>query len=478
MLTSLHRRTSGLPRIPLAILLLTIAAVTAGQLLALRPGSASNGAADRAAAAAPSSGSGPAADQPAGAVDPIGPAVASVTATDLDRIRADTTFWGDRFQTNRRDFISATRLASSEIELARATGDIQAYVAASAAVDGALKAYPDYPTALDYRGVVLVALHKFATARDHAREVLAATPDDPTALATLGDATLELGDVNAAASAYQTLEVLADSSAARVRLSHLAFIRGDTAEAVRQSHAAVAAAIDEGAAGSAMAWYDYQLGDTLIATGDRPGAAAAYAAALVADATSHLARWGLARVAAAEGRIDDAITLLDAAIAAVPLPEFLARRADLYDMHAAAGDAKRAADDRATVLAIAQLSGTAAGVYDRTLSLFLSNTGSDPARALKLAQDELKVRKDVYGYDALAWALLANDRPAEADAAMTTALAFGTRDAKLLYHAGMIKAALGDSGTARTLLTDALTLDDSFDPAGAARARATLERLP
>jgi len=316
------------------------------------------------------------------------------------------------------------------------------------------------------------------TARDRAREVLAATPDDPTALATLGDATLELGDVNAAASAYQTLEVLADSSAARVRLSHLAFIRGDTAEAVRQSHAAVAAAIDEGAAGSAMAWYDYQLGDTLIATGDRPGAAAAYAAALVADATSHLARWGLARVAAAEGRIDDAITLLDAAIAAVPLPEFLARRADLYDMRAAAGDAKRAADDRATVLAIAQLSGTAAGVYDRTLSLFLSNTGSDPARALKLAQDELKVRKDVYGYDALAWALLANDRPAEADAAMTTALAFGTRDAKLLYHAGMIKAALGDSATARTLLTDALTLDDSFDPAGAARARATLERLP
>ena len=61
---------------------------------------------------------------------------------------------------------------------------------------------------------------------------------------------------------------------------------------------------------------------------------------------------------------------------------------------------------------------------------------------------------------------------------MTTALAFGTRDAKLLYHAGMIKAALGDDAAARTLLTDALALDDSFDPAGAARARATLERLP
>ena len=96
---------------------------------------------------------------------------------------------------NPRDFISATRLAASEIELARATGDLSAYLAAEAAVDGALTAYPDYPIALDYRGVVLVALHQFEAARDHARTILAISPDDPTALATLGDATLELGDV-------------------------------------------------------------------------------------------------------------------------------------------------------------------------------------------------------------------------------------------------------------------------------------------
>ena len=106
----------------------------------------------------------------------------------------------------------------------------------------------------------------------------------------------------------------------------------------------------------------------------------------------------------------------------VPLPEFVARRADLYAMRGADGDAKREAADRKTVLAIAQLSGEASGVYDRTLSLYLSNTKIDPARALSLAQAEIAVRKDVYGYDALAWALLANGRPADADAAMQTAL--------------------------------------------------------
>lgn len=477
MLSSLNRRAAGLPRIPLAILLLTILVVTFGQVAALLP-SGSTALGD---SAGPGVGIDPGDVADPGlpvALDPLAPAIETVSSTDLDRIRADTTFWGDRFRANPRDFISATRLAASEIELARATGDVSAYLAAEAAVDGALTAYPDYAIALDYRGVVLVALHRFEAARVHATTILKGSPDDPTALATLGDAALELGDVRAAAGAYQTLALVADSAAAQVRLSHLAFIEGRTADAVTASRAAVALATDEAAGGSAMAWFQYHLGDTLIATGDRIGAAAAYAAALAADPSSHLARWGLARIAAAGGRTDEAIRLLDAAIAAVPLPEFLARRADLYSLRAADGDERRAADDRATVLAIAQLAGDAAGVYDRTLSLFLSSTGSDPARALALATAELEARKDVYGYDALAWALFADDRPAEADDAMTTALAFGTRDARLLYHAGMIKAALGDDAAARTLLTDALSLDDSFDPAGAARARATLERLP
>jgi hypothetical protein len=61
---------------------------------------------------------------------------------------------------------------------------------------------------------------------------------------------------------------------------------------------------------------------------------------------------------------------------------------------------------------------------------------------------------------------------------MQAALGFGTRDAKLLYHAGMIAAATGDSGRARAQLSDALALDASFDPVGAQRARDTLSTLP
>jgi Tfp pilus assembly protein PilF len=60
---------------------------------------------------------------------------------------------------------------------------------------------------------------------------------------------------------------------------------------------------------------------------------------------------------------------------------------------------------------------------------------------------------------------------------MTRALAFGTRDAKLMYHAGMIALALGQNDRARTFLTDSLALDPSFDPLQVSRARTALAGL-
>lgn len=475
-MTTFTHRLAGLPRVPLGVLLLTMAVAGIGQISPSLTGTTAVG--NRPGGTTAGGATGDTESGVAPGFNPLAPSDAGATSADLERIRANVTFWGDRFAADPRDFISATRLAASEIELARATGDITAYLAADSAVEGALKAYPDYPIALGYRGVVLVALHRFADARDQATAILAGMPVDPTALATLGDASLELGDMSAARGAYDQLSLLGDSAAALVRRGHLAFIEGRTADAISAARAAVQAAAAEGSTGSAMAWYHYQLGETLIATGDRTGAADAYARALAADPRSHFARWGLARIAAAEGHLDDAIAQLDEAIAIVPLPDFLARRADLFRLRAAAGDPRREADDRATVLAVARLAGAAANVYDRTLSIYLAGSGNDPVRALSLAQAEIRIRRDVYGYDALAWALLANHRPVEADDAMSTALAFGTRDAKLLYHAGMIALALGDDVRSRGLLTEALNLDSSFDPLLASNARAVLATLP
>ena len=458
-----------LPRRALAVLGFTVVVVVASQLIAagrVAP-----------ALAAPAQAAVPGAAAPDIATFDGGDAISPSSGAELGRIQADIAFWSGRLKVSSGDFVSAERWGESEVDLARATGDVTAYLRAEAAFDAALRLYPEMPAARAYKGAVLVSLHRFADATALARSTLAQTPNDPTALATLGDASLELGDVGAARNAFERLASAAPSAAADARLSHLAFITGDTASALRLAHAAVAASDDEEATGERAAFYRYQLAETLIGTGDRAGAEIAYRDALATDPGSFLAHAGLAHALAARNDVDGAIDELSTAIAIVPLPESLARRADLYTLRDGPGDAARASKDQALVEFEARLAGDAAYVYDRTLVLYLANHALDPDRAVSLATAELAVRKDAYGYDALAWALLAAGRPADAQANMTLALAFGTKDARLEYHAGMIALALGDTARARSELEAALALDPGFDPLQAAHARQALASI-
>src|SRR5262249_23692072 len=155
------------------------------------------------------------------------------------------------------------------------------------------------------------------------------------------------------------------------------------------------------------------------------------------------------------GRVDDAIKGYRAAIAVAPQPDALTALGDLLAMR---GDARGAQQQYDTVLAIAQLQGSSGLIFNRQLVLFDVNHDRDLATALRLADTELAERKDIYGYDTEAWALLANGRASDADTAMTKALALGTRDATLLYHAGEIARAVGDTARARDLLGQALEI--------------------
>src|SRR5262249_9118180 len=84
-------------------------------------------------------------------------------------------------------------------------------------------------------------------------------------------------------------------------------------------------------------------------------------------------------------------------------------------------------------------------------------------RALELAQAELSSRKDVYTYDALAWALYKNKRYAEAGAASAKALVMKTAEPAFYYHAAMIAAALQENDRANGYLERALALNPKFD---------------
>jgi len=404
-----------------------------------------------------------------------GPADAPAADTaGIDAIDHALRAWTANYERNNKDFLAATNIAMLYDARGRLTGDIGDYSRAQTAIGQALVALPGYLTAEVLHARLLQTLHDFPGALAAAQAILEKDPTVLQAVATAGDAELELGDAKGAAKAFASLESQAPGPAVTARLSRLAYIRGDTASAISLAQRAWDEASAAGQTGASLGWYAYLAGVTAISTGSPETALSWFQQALGVWPNGYVAIAGEARTQAALGHIDAAIAGYLRAIAIAPQPDALTALGDLYALR---GEAKLAAGQYATVEAIGHLAAINQQVYNRQLLLFSVNHDRDLATALTLAEQELNDRHDVYGYDAYAWALLANGRAADADAAMAKALAFGTRDALLLYHSGEIKLALGDSAAARALLQEALSIRGALDPLAASRAAATLASI-
>src|SRR5262249_26379819 len=126
---------------------------------------------------------------------------------------------------------------------------------------------------------------------------------------------------------------------------------------------------------------------------------------------------------------------------------------------------------------IGHLSAINKTVYNRELALFYADHDLKPAVAVDLARKELDVRRDIYTYDVLAWALLKNGEPRQALAEMQPALRLDTRDARLYFHAGMIYDRLGQRDKARDYLRRCLATNPRFHVLQAEVAERALAQL-
>ena len=413
---------------------------------------------------------------PAADALPIEPAEGPATATvaSLAVLDHDIGLWTANVAKNDRDFVSATTLGTLYDARGRLTGDVGDYLRAEHALDRSLAIAPAEMAARVLHARLRQTMHDFSAALTETEAILKTDPSQMQALATLGDAKLELGDISGAEAAFATLEAKVPGPAVTARLSRVAFLRGDTAAAGTLAKRAFDEATAAGQTGSGLGWYAYVAGTVAIAAGTPADALAWFDRALVAWPDSYLALAGRARAHAALGNTEAAIASYEAAIAVAPQPDSLTFLGDLY---ALAGNAKLAANQYATVEAIAHLAAINQQVYNRQIVLFSVNHDRDLASSLALATQELTVRRDVYGYDAYAWALLANGRARDADAAMQHALSLGTRDALLWYHAGVIASAVGDTARAKTFLEEAVSLPGALDPLSATGASAALAGL-
>ena len=355
-------------------------------------------------------------------------------------------------------------LGRAWVRKARETSDPGFYVNADACASVALQIAPGSALALDLHALVLLNDHRFAEARDVAQRVVDQNAEDPMAYGNLSDALLELGLFDEAARAAQTMMDLKPNLPAYSRASYLRWLQGDARGAKESARLAIDAGRDTKDA-EPRAWALVQAAMIFWHEGDHEGADAGFARALLAVPDYPPALVGRGRVALARGDGKAAADRLARAYEASPLVETAWL---LGDARASAGDAKGAREAYDRVVRDGRL------LDPRTLSLFASTRNESPEEALALAEAERAVRGDVATDDALAWALYRNGRFAEARAAIDHALRLGTRDARMLYHQGAIRIAMGERAAGRKLVQAALKLNPSFDVTGAAEASTLL----
>ena len=279
------------------------------------------------------------------------------------------------------------------------------------------------------------------------------------------DAALERGDYKTTEAALQNPVVAgqdkADPSVEAVK-ARLLDINGQPALALEQMQKAQADAdANLDMPRENVAWFHMRVGDQLARMGRVDAAEKSYEEALALYPHDYKTMTGLARLAAGRQNWAQTIAWGQKAAQIVPTPEVVALVGDAY---AASGNPKEAERQYRLIEAMGTISRAQSAVYDRYRARFDADHGRHLAEGLALAQREMTVRRDIYAYDTLAWALYKNGRLPEADAAMQKALAHGTQDALMLYHAGTIAKALGEKVHSDADFVHASALDPDFHP--------------
>lgn len=221
-----------------------------------------------------------------------------------------------------------------------------------------------------------------------------------------------------------------------------------------------------------LAWFNLRLGDLALRNGHLGESEHELRKGLTISPQDYRILGTMARLEASRHRWASAIDYGERAIASALDPATLGLVGDAYR---AMGDGSKAQEYYRTMeLAVLRQPGP----FHRAWSLFLLDHDREVPRVLAKVREEIQTRRDIYGYDLLAWALHKSGDDKDAAAAMRSALALGTRDAMLLYHAGMIAFAQGNRKQARDYLNQALQVNPYWDPFQPAQARAVLASLP
>jgi tetratricopeptide (TPR) repeat protein len=335
------------------------------------------------------------------------------------------------------------RLGWLFVAKARESFDSGYYKVAEACADVLKSNSPGSAAELLLRGHVLQNLHHFKEAEPLARE-LVARRGLSFDYALLGDTLMEQGRLDEAVAAYQSMMDLRPDLHSYSRAAHVRWLKGDVEGATELMEVAASASSPQDP--EAAAWVYTRLAAFQFQAGATNQAGRACADALMLRPNYPPARLLRGRMLLARGDAAGAVEELTRAAAANPLPEY---QWTLTEALRSAGRAEEAAAVES------RLRTHGAHTDPRTFSLYLATLGKETAAAVRLAKKEFQQRQDVFTHDALAWALAADGHLEEAREHIARALAAGTQDARLFFHAAVIASRAGQTQEAHDWLARA-----------------------
>jgi tetratricopeptide (TPR) repeat protein len=345
--------------------------------------------------------------------------------------------YGTMIQTKPENLHYQGLLAGSYIQKMRETTDFSYLDRAAQIVGNVISADSQNYEALRLRSEIELERHHFKQVAEYSRQLMQISANDPWNWGTLGDALVEMGDYDGAAEAYQKMVTLRPDLASYNRAAWFRFLSGDMAGAIE----IMGKAINAGSPSSEnTAWCLVELGHLYLKNGQADEAEKAFSAAVKVFPGYHPGYAGMGRAQAAKGQFKAAIASYERAQSSTPLPDYAAALYDLYTLQKEAKNAKRQLE---MIDVIDQINKKTGEVTNRNVALIFADHDWHLDRALELATAELDVRKDIYSYDALAWALYKNEKFAEAYLAMAKALRMGTPEPAFYYHAEQIARANG-----------------------------------
>ncbi|MBW4519870.1 MAG: tetratricopeptide repeat protein [Scytolyngbya sp. HA4215-MV1] len=370
-------------------------------------------------------------------------------------------------------FLLLRLLAAQYLRRFRETNDVEDLLRAEQAARRSLTLQPrGNAAAALLLASTLLSQHRFQEALQVANEAQQAAPDSVEVAALRASIQMELGNYEAA---QQLLQTHATDNPGRGAVAARYLELTGHLDSARQ---AIDVAMQEMDAfytnpAEVRAWFHVRAGDLAFAAGELSQAEHRYREALALYPPNVAALTGLARLYAAQHRWQEALAAANQGIDRVPLVENLGYKADAQR---ALGDAAGAAATEDLIEVVGRLS-QIKGIYDRALAVYYTEHGIRLPEALAIARREVAGRDDIYAEDTLAWAAAANGHWQEAQQASQKAIRYGTKDALLQFHRGMIALHEGERAEASQRLQQALRLNPSFHPQYAAEARQTLATL-